>query len=170
MATRLTLALVLSTTLIGSSGCGSQTSPPRAAAPTTVPSPADSKAAYVARADAICQRMQDRLAQIGVPGTDPHPSDLADSIDKRAVVAADGLAALRALPMPAAEAIAFKAVYARFDVVLQDYAVASGAVRIGLRSNAMAASVKAGDDAKKANAAATASGLTACATLPDPSL
>jgi hypothetical protein len=120
------------------------------------------------KANHICQQMQDRMAKITTPGPEPTPSDVIQSIDSRATITADSLDRLRSLPMPAGDELKLRAIYTDVATVLRDYTLTSGAVRIGLRSNAMAAATKGDEDAAKANAASAAYGLTACAALPGP--
>jgi hypothetical protein len=107
------LSIPLIAILLGSacSSGSSKASPP----PTTA---ALTKAAYIVKANAICQTMNNRVKALGDPGRDP--KKVAAVIDSSTVIIRQTLVRLRALPVPSGEATKLDAVYATVDKVLAD--------------------------------------------------
>jgi hypothetical protein len=148
------LGALVATASCGSNGTASSgSSTSRAVAPLT-------KAAYIAKANAICATMNARTRALGRPGP-----DVATAIrvgDESAAIAAQALRRLRALPAPPADAAALERIYSKVDAVIADYPRVSAALRTGRRAAIVSAATQLGTDGRAANAASNSYGLTVC--------
>ena len=131
----------------------SKTTPPSSTAAIT-------KASYLAKANAICTTMNNRVKALGDPGQDP--KKLAAVIDSSTVIIRQTLVRLRALPVPTGEAPKLDAVYATVDKVLGDAPAYSAALRAGNAPAVNIAGRKLQAEQNRANAASIKYGLTVC--------
>lgn len=145
------IALVLASAC--SSGSSKSSDPTSTTAPMT-------KAAYVAKANAICTTMNNRVKALGNPGNDP--KRFATLIDQSAAIIRQTLVRLRALPVPPGERAKLAAVYATVDKVLADTPAYSGALRGTSQQAATDAGSKLQAEQNAANAASIRYGLTVC--------
>ena len=146
-----------STTTSASSSTAAPTTAPTDGPPVVV-SPA--KRAYITAADAICDTMNQRVAALGAPGDDP--TKQAKVTDQTAAIVADTLHKLRALPVPAGQATAVAAIYAKVDRLLTDSAKLSAAIRANDQPTAQSDEAALQTDSAAANAASNTYGLTVC--------
>jgi hypothetical protein len=141
--------------LLGSacSSSAAKSASPTTLAPTT-------KAAFVARANAICTTMNSQAARVADPGNDR--VKLAAAVDKIAAITSDALRKVRALPQPSGGAQRLNAIYSKLDAVLAQWARLASAARAGDQRAAISAQTKVTALLKQANAASNAYGLTVC--------
>ncbi len=118
------------------------------------------KASYLAKANAICTTMNNRVKAFGNPGNDP--KQLATLIDRSAAIIRQTLARLRALPVPPGEGAKVAAVYATVDTVLADTPAYTAALRGTSHQAATVAGRKLQAEQNAANAASITYGLTVC--------
>ena len=146
-----------STTTSASSSTAAPTTAPTDGPPVVV-SPA--KRAYITAADAICDTMNQRVAALGAPGDDQALQ--AKVTDQTAAIVVDTLHKLRALPVPAGQATAVAAIYAKVDRLLTDSAKLSAAIRANDQPTAQNDEAALQTDSAAANAASNTYGLTVC--------
>jgi hypothetical protein len=139
------------------SACSSGSSKSNAPTSTTAPI---TKASYLAKANAICTTMNNRVSALGDPGQDRFR--LATTIDKSSEIISQTLNRLRALPTPPGESAKIAAVYATVDKVLADAPAYSAALRGTSQAAANAAGRKLQAEQEAANAASIKYGLTVC--------
>jgi hypothetical protein len=142
--------------------CGGGSSSPAAhSSSTTAPaSTGITKGAYIQQANAICTDMnnQARTAQ----STSSDPAVQADSVDDISAITRTALEKLRALPTPAGDAEVLGRAYAHVDTTLHDAGQVAAALRAGDIATARSISKTLAKDARAANDASTAYGLTVC--------
>jgi hypothetical protein len=142
----------------GGSSSGSSTTTTRESSTTS----ASARAAYVARANAICATMNSRGKALGDPGS--NATKLAVVSDETAKIIRETLQRLRALQVPAGESAAVAAMYSKVDVLVRDYAALSTRLRARDEAGTQRAVEQLRVDADTANAAANDYGLTVCGT------
>jgi hypothetical protein len=118
------------------------------------------KAAYIAKANAICQTMVDKTSALPDPGTDPVAKANVDQ--QGSAITATALRQLRALPTPPGDAAKIRAIYAKIDVLLSDVSAEIAALRAGNQAQAQTLEARINDDTAASNAASNAYGLTVC--------
>lgn len=104
--------------------------------------------------------MNEQLATVPDPGNDPAAA--ADASDRAVAITSPTLQQLRALAPPPGDAQTLAAIYQKVDALIADYAAFSAAVRAGDMQTAQTAGSKIDTDARAANAASNAYGLTVC--------
>ena len=149
--------------LVSTAACGSSSSP-KTAAPTTAPpttvGAAVTKAAYIARANAICTTMNRKVNAVPDPGNDPEK--IAAGLTKVRSLIGDTVVQLRALPQPHGDEAQLSAIYAKVDALragMQAYIVA---LRARNAPAAAAASRHLNALGDAANSASNRYGLTVC--------
>ncbi len=130
----------------------------QAAGPTGQASAA--KAAYIAKANAIRQTMNDKTAALPDPGNDPVAK--ANKEEQGAAITAAALRQLRALATPPGDTATIRAIYAKIDVLLADLSADVAALRHGNQAQSQTIEARLTADSDAANAAANAYGLTVC--------
>jgi hypothetical protein len=117
--------------------------------------------AYIAKANAICTRLNAQSNAIKDPG--PDPIAVANTLDRATTITSSVLKQLRALPMPAADVATLRALYAKVDRIVAD-AHRTAAASFGAGDTASGKRLVAVIDAdsKAANDASNAYGLTVC--------
>ncbi|HYR63246.1 MAG TPA: hypothetical protein VET24_11535 [Actinomycetota bacterium] len=129
--------------------------------PSTSPSATTiSKADFITRANAICTTMNTKGNAL------PNPQDQANlkaAIDQAIPITSDGLAQLRALPMPTGDETTLQAYYTKVDQLVTDLRQESAAVQANDITKGQQILTNLQNDLTAADDAATAYGLTACA-------
>lgn len=141
-------------------GCGGGETADSTTTTTSTTSPAVIKANYVAEANSICKVMNDAVAALPDPGSDP--IKYADVVDEAIRIISNTLAKLRVLPPPAEDEAALEAIWSKVDVVIDDYSKLSSALRNGDLDSAPQLSQTAEASQKAANDASIEYGLTVC--------
>lgn len=119
-----------------------------------------SKEAYVADANAVCQVMNDEIAALPDPGSDLLA--YADVLDQAVIIVSDALGELRALTPPIGDEDAVEAIWAKVDVLVEEYTQLSVAIRNDETALVSALDQTAQASQTAANEASIAYGLTVC--------
>jgi hypothetical protein len=140
--------------LLGLAACKSGTgaSPP--------PSATTTKADFVKRANAICTTMNVKSNALQDPGQDQ--AKLKQVVDQAIPITTDGLAQLRALPLPKGDEATVRAFYAKVDQLIADLKAESEALQASDLSKAGTIATSIQNDSTAANDAANAYGLNVC--------
>ena len=134
-----------------------KSSPPTVSTTTVAPL---TKAAYVARANAICQRMNRRVNAIADPGNDP--AKLVVAFHRIGAYIDSTLVQLRALPAPAGDGPQLSSIYAKVAALRRGMDVYVAALRARDRLAAAAAIRRVNALGNAADAASNKYGLKVC--------
>jgi hypothetical protein len=153
----LSLALVL----VASCGGGSSKAdaPATTAAPTTATTIPKARAAYIARANALCRTMNARVAKLTKGASSKNEAALTD---RAAKILSETLQQLRQVPTPPGDEASVRAIYAKIDVILADAPKLSAALRADDQATGQRVQVKLQQDSQEANALSKAYGLSVC--------
>ncbi len=154
-------ALALVAVLLGSCG-GSEKGTTAEAASATKPTL--TRKAFIAKGNAICKRVNDRLNALAKPGPDATLSETADFVDRSADNIARGLRELEALPVPKGDEAKLEAIFrSNKTVVANAYGLAAD-FRAGADPAYLEQSLdKFRAEGDAANAAFRIYGLSVCA-------
>jgi hypothetical protein len=151
----------LAIVLVASCGGGSSKAdaPATTAAPTTSTSIPKARAAYITRANALCQTMNARVAKLTKGASSKSEAALSDQAAK---ILSETLQKLRKLPQPPGDEAALRAIYTKIDVIIADAPKLSAALRADDQATGQRVQVKLQQESDEANALSKAYGLSVC--------
>lgn len=150
LATGFVAALAVCVVAVGCSGHG----PSKSAAPVIT------KADFITKGNAICQRMNDQVNALPDPGSDPKA--VADTLEEVNAIVNDTLANLRTLAIPAADEVVVQGIYSQIGLALHDATQLLTALRAGDAQAATRLQALVQADEKAANDSLVAYGLDVC--------